>query len=103
MKLTSMFLGAGILAAATTGAYAENLTSRVLDWNPVDQIITFADGIEMSLQEDLAPTGLKSGDDVAIVFEGSGVEGVMDAVHEITIMDRSQEVPDAERYGYGPF
>jgi hypothetical protein len=102
MKLTSMFLGAGIFAAATTGAYAENLTAGVLDWNPVDQIITFADGTQMTLEQDLIFADLRFGDVVSIVFESDGDDG-MDAIHEITIIDRSHEVPDAERYGYGPF
>lgn len=82
MKLLSMLVAAGTLAAATT-AYADTLTSRVLGWNPAKSTITFADRSQMQVSPDLVPGDLQPGDEVTVLFN-SDEDGV-NAIYKITI------------------
>lgn len=94
MRLVSMIVGAGIIAAAATAAYADSLTSRVLEWNPAKSTITFADRTQMQVSSDLVPADLQPGDEVTVLFN-SDEDGVS-AVYGIVINKPISEGEDAE-------
>lgn len=85
MRHGSMILAAGMLIATGTFATAETLTTRVLDWDPVDRMITFEGDMQMQVNPDIAIEELGAGDQVTVLFE-ENEEGV-DEVYQLTIVE----------------
>jgi len=89
-----MIVAAGTLAAAATAAYADSLTSRVLEWNPAQSTITFADQTQMQVSPDLVPADLQPGDEVTVLFN-SDEDGV-NAVYEVVITKPAGEAEQSQ-------
>jgi len=89
MRLVSMIVGAGMIAAAATAAYADSLTSRVLVWNPAKNTITFADRTQMEVSSNLVPEDLQPGDEVTVLFNSD--ENGVNAIYQIVISQPAQQ------------
>lgn len=69
MRHALTVLSAGILAALTTTAAAETITSRILDWNPDAGVLTLEGDREMSLDPSISMEGFEPGEEVTVLFE----------------------------------